>query len=43
MYDYSISNYSESLSKTNSVNLKNKITFVVPLKSNSRYHFLCKE
>ena len=43
MFDDFNSNNSESLNKTNSVNLNNKITFVVPLKSNSRYHFLCKE
>lgn len=41
--DYSNSILSETMSYSDSMNIKNKITFVVPLKSNSRYHFLCKE
>ena len=40
---YSDINDSESMSVIDNGNLKKKFTFVVPLKSTSRYHFLCKE
>ena len=43
MSEFSFNNNSESMSNAESENLKTKITFVVPLNSSSRYHFLCKE